>query len=410
MPGIVGVFSNTANRDDIFNRMVKSLMHERYYKIDKFSQDNFSCGRVHFGIFNPELQPIFNKEKSLCIFMDGKIYGYEKTKRDLEKKGYQFKTKSDAEFCLYLFEEKGEGFVKELNGDFFICICDLKNKSLYLFNDRFGLRPHYYTLKKGKLLFAPEAKAILQDKSFKKEINPIGIADFFSFGYMLNEETLFRNIKLLPPASIFLYTRGKLKKTRYWDFEYTPDYSIKPKEFADRLVLEFKKAVQIRTREKLKYGVSLSGGLDSRAVLAAIKKNNVIAYTFGDINSDEVKIAKKVAEKNGNKIVTLGIDPKQILEYSTKLVYLIEAMDYIGVSYITFIHSKLKGRLDVSLEGLALDLTLGGSYLNKNILNLKGKKELIEHYYHKKRIFSDQELNDLFLPKCAESQIRLVRK
>ena len=103
MPGLVGLVTNESIDINIFERMVKSLKHNDFYKIDRFYDSNCAIGRVHLNIFNPQPQPIYNQDKSHLIFMDGKIFGYDKEMEKLEKKGYKFKFKNDPEFCLYSY-------------------------------------------------------------------------------------------------------------------------------------------------------------------------------------------------------------------------------------------------------------------------------------------------------------------
>ena len=299
MPGIVGITPSNLD-NELLEHMISSIKHEEWYGLDKYYDSLFGIARVHLGTFNPEPQPIFNEDKSLCIFMDGKIYDYDEELLKLKDKGHKFNIVNDPEFCLHSYEEFGEDFVKKLNGSFVIAICDLKEEKLLLVNDRYGLRPHYYAVNNDKLLFAPEVKAILQDKDFKKELNDETVADFFAFGEILGNKTFFKGIEVLPPASILTYVKGEISIKQYWDFNYEPDYSKTEEEFVDELVKTFKKAVAIRMKDNYRYGVSLSGGLDSRAVVAAIEKNKikeVLTFTFGPLDCDEVKIAKKVSKK-----------------------------------------------------------------------------------------------------------------
>ena len=209
MPGIVGIVHNP---DEILlDKMLNSIKHEDWYKTDKYNGAFFSIGRVHLGTFNSESQPIFNENKSLCIFFDGKIHDYNNEMEELKRKGHKFHVNNDAEFCLHSYEEQGTKFIQKLNGSFFLVICDLVNKEAMIANDRYGFRPHYYTLHNSKLLFAPEAKAILQDRSFNKKLNynkfnsiflitffifnVINISTFISIKYKLFRNFIFNLLK-----------------------------------------------------------------------------------------------------------------------------------------------------------------------------------------------------------------------
>ena len=401
MPGLVGIVSEKAVDEQLLNRMIDSIKHEDFYRIDKYISSHFGIARLHLGIFNPELQPIFNEDKSLCIFMDGKIYDYEEEMNRLKEKGYKFSFKNDPEFCLYSYEDRGIDFIKNLNGSFVFVIYDFKENKIIIVNDRYGLRPIYYAINNEKLLFAPEVKAILQDKSFKRELNDEAIADFFAFGEILGNKTFFKGIEVLPPASITVWN-GKLSIEQYWDFNYEPDYSKSEDEFVDELVKTFKKAVEIRMKDNLRYGVSLSGGLDSRCVVGAIDKNkrkDVLAYSFGPLDCDEVKIAKKVAKKAGTKFKAIEITPEMIINNAEREIFYSDGMDYIGVSYVPPIHKTISNDIDVVFTGLTLDTTITNPWLTDEIIKCKSNEELFNILFNKWRFLSDEELSKLFINK-----------
>jgi asparagine synthase (glutamine-hydrolysing) len=399
MPGVVGIVSENVVDEQLLDRMVNSLKHEDFFRVDKYISSNFGIARVHLGIFNPEPQPIFNEDKSLCIFMDGKIYDYGEQLNELKNKGHKFNTENDPEFCLHSYEEYGKDFIKRLNGSFVLLICDLKSGEVIIANDRYGFRVHYYAINNGKLLFAPEAKAILQDETFRKELNDEAVAEFFAFGEFWGDKTFFKGIKVLTPASILTYDGRDLSIEKYWKFKYKPDYNKSESEFVDELVKTFKKAVEIRTEDNFRYGVGLSGGLDSRSVLAGVdptKRKDVIAYTFGPMDCDEVKIAKRVTKRAGIKEHSVQeISPELIIDNAEYLVWLTDGRNYIGVSFGYPVLKLLKDKIDVIFDGFALDLTLGGSYLSKDKVDSKNE-DLLFNILSKKRLFQEKELHKLF--------------
>ena len=155
MPGIVGMADLTNKIDEkLLDRMGRSVKHEAWYLVDKLVEDHFAISRVHLGILNPESQPIYNEDSSLRIFFDGELFDYEKELDDLKSRGHIFEIGNDAEFCLHLYEECGAGFVENLNGSFIAIILDTNTQKLLIANDRYGLRPLYYTTIHEKFLFA----------------------------------------------------------------------------------------------------------------------------------------------------------------------------------------------------------------------------------------------------------------
>ena len=248
MPGLACYFSNNKVDNALFNKMVDSLQHEDFHKVDTYSDPNFACARIHLGIFNPESQPVFNEDKSICVFIEGKIYGYEAELDNLKNEGYKFIKENDAEFCLNSYIKYDKDFIKKLNGNFVIAIYDSKSKKVIIANDRFGFRVHYYYLDKDKLLLTPEIKAILCDESFKKELDKIGVCQYFAFGEFWGTNTFFQNINLLPPASILTYDGNRLCLEKYWELKYAPDYDKTEDEYSDELVKALHESVERRMK------------------------------------------------------------------------------------------------------------------------------------------------------------------
>jgi len=404
MPGLVGVISNDPEDKLLLDRMADSVKHKGWQQIDRYTEPPFNIARVHLGIFNPEAQPIFNEHRTLCIFMDGKIYGCEGDMEEL-KREHKFVFSNDAEFCLHAYEEYGREFVKRLNlnGAFTMAICDLKRGKLVIINDRYGLRPLYYTITNNRLLFAPEMKAILQDAAFKKDLNEETVADFFAFGEIFGNKTFFKGIEVLPPASIFTYDKENASIERYWDFNYDPDYDLSEDKLVDLLTGLFRKAVEIRIKDNLRYGIALSGGLDSRAILGAIakeKRKDIATITFGIPGCDEARIAEIASKVAGTKHIFIPVDPNEVLTpYPEKVVYLTEGVAPVHISHQVFVYEKLKQYTDVLLDGLAFDILLGGSRLEKRLFKIKTNAELLKTL-NTRRIFSDDMMAKLFFDKC----------
>ncbi len=399
MPGLIGIVSENVIDDQLLNRVVNSLKHEEFHRVDKYFSQHFACARIHLGIFNPEIQPVFNEDKSLCIMMDGKIYDYKEKLNELKKRGHRFNYENDPEFCLHSYEEYGKDFIKTLNGDFVFLIYDLKSRKVIIANDRFGFRVHYYAINNGKLLFVPEAKAIFQDETFKKELNDEAVAEYFAFREFWGDKTLFKGIQVLTPASILTYDCQDLSIEKYWELKYEPDYNKSENEFVDELVKTFKKAVKIRMDDNFRYGIKLSGGLDSRSILAGMPhetRKDVIACTFGPKDCDEVKIAEKVAKTVGIKDHSiLEITPELLINNAEQETWFTDGRNTMSVSFTYPLLKVFREKVDVVFDGFAMDLTLGGSYLNRGTVYCK-TESLLYDILSKKRLFQDRELCKIF--------------
>lgn len=385
--------------------MIESLKHENWYRVDEYQDASCGIARIHLGIFNPQSQPTFNEDNSLLIFFDGKIYGYEKELDMLKEKGHTFRLDNDPEFCLHSYEEGGKDFVRNLNGNFVLVICDPRDHRVIVANDRFGFRVHYYALNDGRLLLAPEPKAILEDRSFKRELNEDAVAEFFAFGESWGHKTFFKGIQVLPPATVLTYEDGKTSLENYWRLEYHPDYAKSEDEFIEELISRLKHAVDIRMKDELRHGVTLSGGLDSRTIIANVdpeRRSNVTAITFGSPDCDEVRLARYVVEKARLKNhLILEATPDLIIENAERDIFLTDGRLFLGLSFVNPMFKCFREEVDVIFDGFALDLTLGGSYLTKDKIESRDKEELLG-ILSQRRIFTDGNLYELFTPAFHE--------
>jgi asparagine synthase (glutamine-hydrolysing) len=400
MPGLVGIVWNNRVDELLLDKMANSIRHEDWYKVDKYTDSFFRAARVSLGIFNPEPQPIFNENRTICIFMYGKIYNYEREVNELKNRGHKFTIYNDAEFCLHSYEEYGKDFVNSLNGSFVLAIYDLKHREIIIANDRYGLRPLYYAMNSGKLLFASEVKAILEDSRFSKELNDETIAEFFAFqGEIVSNKTFFKGIEVLPPASVFTYDGSSISIEKYWDFNYKPDYSLSEDEITDRLVQTFKEAVDIRMKDNLRYGVALSGGLDSRSIVGAMNKDrrqDLVTVTFGIRGCDEAKIAEDISRKADMRHMFVEIDSDEVITpYSEHGVFITDGMNCIGAGSLLFAYKKVKPHIDVLFDGLMGNVLPGGSELTRGAFRIKNNEGLAK-ILHARRVFPDNVLARLF--------------
>ena len=361
MPGIVAIIRDK-NRKTLLKSMLNSIKYENWYLTDYYNGPIFAIGRAHLGILSPETQPIFNEDGSLGIFMDGEVYDYDEQKRNLESNGHKFKVGNDPEFCLHLYEECGVDFVKSLNGSFVMIIFDTQNRKMIVANDRFRLRPFYYVEKGEKCLFASQVKAILEDRTFKKEICHEAVADFFAFEMILNDKTFFKGIRVLPPASILIWSNGKLSVKKYWDFEFKEDHNRLMEYYIENLVRIFRKAIERRMKGNHRIGVSLSGGLDSRSIVAAINKEHypVHTFTYGVEGGDEAKIAEKVAKKLGTKHRFFELRRDFLADCVELGVRLTDGMSSCRHFHWMSLLRQIAEDVDVVFHGLGMDIMLGG--------------------------------------------------
>ena len=400
MPGICCLAGEVTDQGRRLQSMAESMKHEDRHLVDRYRASSCGIARVHLGIFNPEPQPIFNEDRSQLIFFDGKVYDYEDERKNLQRQGHIFNfTNNDAEFCLHLYEELGKDFVKRLNGTFAIAIYDIKQQKLLVVNDRYGLRPLYYAVDGTRVLIASEVKALLQIEP-KSKLNDEAIADWFFFGKLLGSKTFFKNISILPPASIMEYSDGKLHIEKYWDFEFDETTNISDEELAEGLASSFRKSVARQLTGNHRYGLALSGGLDSRAIAAAMGDNasQVKAFTFGVKDCDEVRIAHIIAEKLGMKHHIVELNPDELPLHFKDVVYLSDGMDYVGISFLPIAYEEYRKHIDVLFHGLEGDVLLGEYFLDSNLLRAKSEDEIVQALYHSACTFPENMRLNLLKP------------
>ena len=226
-------------------------------------------------------QPMSNDDGSLWITFNGEIFNYVELREDLVRKGHQFRTQSDTEVILHLFEEEGEAAVEKLNGQWAFGIWNARSHTLFLSRDRVGVRPLFYTTVGHRLLFASEIKALFVDPDVSRAIDPSGIDNIFTFWTTLPPRTAFKSIRALPPGHSLVWCDGAVTVSQHWQPTFArakADPSSDRSPDALRAVLD--DAIRIRMRADVPVGAYLSGGLDSSVIVALMKHRNARLRTF----------------------------------------------------------------------------------------------------------------------------------
>lgn len=383
MPGLTGILrmsNRNVNRDALLTKMCREMMHEDWYSLDKFVDGLIGLARVNLGIFNPETQPIFNEDKTLCIMMYGEIYDYQRLKDDLINKGHKFVVNNDPEFILHLYEEYGREFVKKLNGSFVLTIWNNKKHELLIANDRYGLRPLYYANHNGYLLFSSEIITILRDGSFVRTINENAVSDFLLFRCILGTKTFLQGINLLPAASIMICDTNKISIENYWDFNFRECKERSEEYYIQELTKLVQKAIERQLKGNHRIGVSLSGGFDTRMIVANIVKKlpSIHTYTSGGPHCKDVRFASKIAKMLGTHHHLFEYEPQDLILASKKKTYLLEGLidtDSFGIMNRL---EEIKIFLDVEISGIGGGEIHRGNCITKNMEISKNEEELFK--------------------------------
>jgi len=213
-------------------------------------------------------QPICNEDETIWIVYNGEIYNYKQLQRELEKKGHRFRTSTDTEIIIHLYEELGERCVEQLRGMFAFAIWDERQQKLILARDRLGQKPLFYTQDGEDFLFASELKAILAVTKQQREIDYLAVHHYLSLRFIPPPQTMLCHIKKLPPAHILIYQRGKIIISRYWDLSFREKLNLPEAELMAALHEELKQTIASHLVSDVPVGVLLSGGMDSSIIVA----------------------------------------------------------------------------------------------------------------------------------------------
>ena len=332
MPGITGLVGPESD-PELLPRMLERMRHHSWYATDEWtgSDGPAALGRVSLGYVNTAPQPAANAAGTARAVLEGEIYDYPLLRKELESKGHTFRGDSHAELLLRGWEQDGVGFVRRLNGCFAAAIWDAPAKTLTLLNDRFGMRPLYYSHSPGKLLFGSELKTLLADPDLSRAADPRGLAEFFTFGQYLGDTTSFAAISLLPAAGVLTYRAAddRVELTRYARLGETWKLgSGSANDALDRIDAAFAKSVARCTNGTANLGLSLSGGLDARTILGVIDlEQPVTTVCLGMEGSIDVKCAAELARLTGRKHHTHTLGTQFLADFHRHMLHMVRLTD-----------------------------------------------------------------------------------
>ncbi|YCM46192.1 asparagine synthase (glutamine-hydrolyzing) [Verrucomicrobiaceae bacterium 227] len=273
-------------------------------------------------------QPFTNEDGRLIATVNGEFYGHEELRASLRNKGHLFRSDSDSEIALHLYEEYGEECLKFLRGEFAFAIWDIQKQKLFCARDRFGIKPLHYQSNHEGLTIASEAKVILSSKT-SAHWDPNSLMRVFTHQYLAPDETLFQGIRQLPPAHTLVHENGRLKISRYWEPCTEFPSSITPEEVLESL----QSSVLDRLHPEAAF--SLSGGIDSSAVVALAsqhlgKKVPAFSVSFDEAAYDELNLINSTHQEIGATINPVKITRHDLLEHLPEAVAMSEGLAING--------------------------------------------------------------------------------
>jgi asparagine synthase (glutamine-hydrolysing) len=374
MCGICGVATAGRAAADLeaVKRMNRRLVHRGPDSDGVFHDGGVALAMRRLSIIDLEHgdQPIANEDGSITVVQNGEIYNYRELRGELERCGHRFRTSSDTEVLVHLYEEHGDGFVERLRGMFAIALWDGRERRLLLARDRFGIKPLYYSLAQGTLSFASELKAMLEQPGFSREIDPRAVAAYLAFNSIPAPLTIFAAARKLPAGMLAVWRDGELTQTRYARPAPVPAAQVRRRPtagLADELRETLRRSVRAHLVADVPVGVLLSGGVDSAGIVALAAGEQAdpvktFSVGFEESSFDELDRARLVAERYGTEHHEIVLRPDAV----ELLPRLVEAFDEpFGDSSAlpTYLVSELAaGEVKVALSGEGGDELFGGYY------------------------------------------------
>jgi asparagine synthase (glutamine-hydrolysing) len=317
MCGIAGIYNFERNKpvdSACLDRMIRSIRHRGPDDSGTFVSQGVGLGHARLSIVDLEggHQPMSNEDGSIWVVFNGEIYNHPELRKDLIQKGHCFRTVSDTEVIVHLYEEIGENCVHSFNGQFAFALWDSRISSLLLARDRLGVRPLFFTETGGRFLFASEIKALFADPAVPRELDLRALDQVFTFWLPIAPRTGFVNINELQPGCCMRINSQGTHIHQYWKMEF-PSWSESERDdahsekwYSDSLMELLDDSVRIRLRADVEVGAYLSGGLDSSVISALVRRHindNIKTFSIGFESDryDETAFQRKAVEDLGTR-------------------------------------------------------------------------------------------------------------
>ena len=401
MCGIAGVVNTNGERTDpkLMQEMIKAIKHRgpddegTYCTYD--NQDNnhsstvtltgngssVSLGHKRLSIIDlsrSARQPLSNEDNSIQLVCNGEIYNYKEIKSLLIKKDHRFKSHTDSEVIVHLYEDYGEDCVKYLQGMFAFGLWDRNKCKLIIARDRLGIKPLYYYFQNGKFIFASEIKAILCDNSVKRGIDTFALSQYFSYLYIPAPKTIFNNIFKVMPGTIVCLQNGQLEERPYWDLNIQCHSSQSQKSMAlnsekavnhykDKIFQLLEESIKIRMSSDVPIGAFLSGGIDSSAIVGIMSKFSskpvkTFSVGFGKDGKyyDELEYARLVSDRFSTDHTEFMVGPDIVNLLPTIIGHFDEPFANPTAVLMYMLSKETKKHVDVAISGTGGDETFSG--------------------------------------------------
>lgn len=367
MCGIAGIVAPEAKRyERSIQHMVSAVRHRGPDGSGLHFFRNCALGHTRLAIVDLRSghQPMLSANGKLGITFNGEIYGFRDI-RNRQLKSYAFRTTSDTEVLLALYEKYGQDLMPHVPGMFAFAIWDDKEEELICARDRFGEKPFYFAIGRGgEFIFASELKAVLASGLIEPVLSKTAVGHYLQRQYVHPRQTIYENCHVLPPGHLLRYKRGKLCVSRYWELPAPASEALEPTQAADKFRALFQEAVRRQLVADVPVGAFLSGGLDSSSIVVAASHwhGGISTFSFDfEGRHSEVPYARSVARQYGTEHFELSTRDKDLSELLWKMQDVYDEPFADSSAIPTYLLSQEARRhMKVVLTGDGGDELLGG--------------------------------------------------
>ena len=379
MCGICGFTGNDVASHEVLTRMKEKIIHRGPDGDGSYIDDGIAMGFRRLAIIDlgGGDQPMANEDGRYHITFNGEVYNYKELKAELIEKGHIFANDSDTEVILHGYEEWNEKVLDRLRGMFAFLIWDKEEKSVFAARDMFGIKPFYYTLCEGNLVYGSEIKSILEYPKVKKEVNLRALEEYMSFQYSVLDETFFKGIFKLMPGHFLKFKDGDLKITRYFDPSFAPEEDMDHDKLIDDIENTLKESVKYHMVSDVEVASLLSSGVDSSFVAMNFHGAKTFTVGFDYEKYNEIPYAKELSEKIGIDNYSKVISTEEFWKELPKIQYYMdEPLADPAAAALYFVDREAAKEVKVVLSGEGADELFGGYNIYHEPLSLSGYEKV----------------------------------
>lgn len=413
MPNLVGIWAPEFSEETIRKTLLAQvrLVRVPWVEYTEYLQvrPGFAVAMLDHGILENGIQPVTTADERFSLMLDGELANADELRRRF-RASLPSVVGSTPELCLHLIARHGEEVVNFFNGLFCLVLYDHQFKKMTLISDRFGFRPLFYVRRQGAVFFGSELKALTVADTGRREIDDVGLLEFFTYGSYILDRTWIEGYVRLPPATILTVDEQGVKSRQYWAYKYDeaaptldqPTYFTVFRTLLDR-------AVERCMQGTRPIGLFLSGGYDSRAVAASIRDYHLPlpAFTFGRPESRDVCFAAMLSQRLGLDHYPLTDEGPYLYQNCRKIIWRTEGLlSFANCTSIRY-HSFLKEKMDIILLGFLAEF--GGSHTWPQLLMAKSRQQVIAMLFERLTGVRRQTLHRIFTPSFLTQTLEAVQ-